>query len=268
MAHSTILYLLSQFFVQFLPMLGNKEVLAPLKLTLHLQHNLVEDSLLKHIYLSFDDGPVLGTANVMEVCSNHKASASFFEIGLHQSRSKEGKKLYKKILQKDSLFALCNHSFSHAYGKYKAYYHAPRAALDDFMHAQKILKPKNNILRLPGNNAWSLKETQRASGLARPLVRLLDSAGFNIIGWDMEWRFNKKGRPIQSPEAIAALVDSLFKLNQTVTKNHLVILMHDHMFRASEDSIQLDQMIALLQRNPYYHFEKLTQYPGLKHSMN
>ena len=84
----------------------------------------------------------------------------------------------------------------------------------------------------------------------------------------MEWRFNKKGRPIQSPEAIAALVDSLFKLNQTVTKNHLVILMHDHMFRASEDSIQLDQMIALLQRNPYYHFEKLTQYPGLKHSMN
>ena len=87
MAHSTILYLLSQFFVQFLPMLGNKEVLAPLKLTLHLQHNLVEDSLLKHIYLSFDDGPVLGTANVMEVCSNHKASASFFEIGLHQSLS-------------------------------------------------------------------------------------------------------------------------------------------------------------------------------------
>ena len=268
MAHSTILYLFSQFLVHFLPMGGKMEASTPSKLALNRPLIRVEDSLIKHVYLSFDDGPVLGTKNSIVVCSNHNASATFFEVGLHQSRSNAGKKLYKNILEKDSLFALCNHSFSHAYGKYKAFYHAPRAALRDFMLAQKLLQPKNNILRLPGNNAWNIKETERASGLVRPLVRLLDSAGFNIIGWDMEWRFNKKGRPVQSPEAIVALVDSLFKLNQTVTKNHLVILMHDHMFKTSVDSIQLDKMIALLQRNPNYHFEKLTQYPGLKHSMN
>jgi peptidoglycan/xylan/chitin deacetylase (PgdA/CDA1 family) len=268
MAYSSIFYLLSHFLLQFPPILGNKTVLAPYKLTIQSQHKSVDDSLLKHIYLSFDDGPILGTANVMAICSNHKAAASFFEVGLHQSRNKEGKKLYQAILEKDSLFVLCNHSFSHAYGKYLPFYHHPNEALADFLHAKDLLQPKNNILRLPGNNAWNIKETKRASGLVKPLVHRLDSAGFNIIGWDMEWRFNKKGRPIQSPEVIVALVDSLFKLNQTVTKNHLVILMHDHMFRASADSIKLDKMITLLQRNSHYHFEKLTQYPGLKHSMN
>jgi len=268
MANSSILYLLSHFLLQFLPIVGNKEVLAPSSLTIHSRHKLVEDSLVKHIYLSFDDGPIKGTANVMAVCSNHKAAASFFEVGLHQSRNKEGQKLYQEILEKDSLFVICNHSFSHAYGKYKPFYHQPEAAFDDFMHGKVLLQPKNNIVRLPGNNAWSLKETKRASGLVKPLVHLLDSAGYNIIGWDMEWRFNKKGRPIQSPELIVALVDSLFKLNQTVTKNHLVILMHDHMFRASTDAIKLDKMLTLLQQNSHYHFEKLTQYPGLKHSMN
>jgi hypothetical protein len=100
-----------------------------------------------------------------------------------------------------------------AYGKYLPFYHHPKEAFADFMQAKELLLHKNNILRLPGNNAWNTKEVKRASGLVRPLVQKLDSANFNIIGWDMEWRFNKKGRPVKSPEAIVALVDSLFKLN-------------------------------------------------------
>ena len=263
MAYSSIFYLFCHFFVQILSNGGNERAIPSFGPHLNGVQKPFEDSLLKHIYLSFDDGPNLGTSNCIRICSNQKVAATFFEVGFHQSRSKESQRLYKEIRQKDSLFAICNHSFSHAYSKYLTYYHHPQEALADFMQAQLLLKPKNNVLRLPGNNAWNIKGVKRASGLVRPLVQKLDSANFNIIGWDMEWRYNKKGSPIKSPEAIAVLVDSLFRFNLTVTKNHLVILMHDHMFRAATDSIKLNKMIALLKQNPRYRFEKLTHYPGL-----
>ena len=264
MAYSSIFYLFSHFFVQLLTNGGNERAITSFGPSQIGVHQSVKDGELRHIYLSFDDGPNLGTSNCIRICSNQKVAATFFEVGFHQARNKKGQRLYQKILKNDSLFAICNHSFSHAFSKYLTYYHHPQEAFADFMQAQSLLKPKNNVLRLPGNNAWNTKEVKRASGLVRPLVQQLDSANFNIIGWDMEWRYNKKGSPIKSPEAIVLLVDSLFRLNLTVTKNHLVILMHDHMFRTAKDSINLNKMIALLKQNPRYRFEKLTHYPGLK----
>lgn len=224
---------------------------------------VVSDSLAKYIYLSFDDGPLSGTANCIEICAHQKVEASFFEVGMHQSRSAYSKSLYNRI-QNDSLFALCNHSYSHANGKYVEFYHKPDTAFEDFMLSKNILRPKNNLTRLPGNNAWNTLQAKRASGLVKPLVHKLDSAGFNVIGWDLEWHFNKKGRPIQTAQRMANLVDTLFVHNQTMTKNHLVILMHDQMFGASADSAKLVKMVELLKSNPHYQFRKLTQYPALK----
>ena len=264
MAYSAIFYLFSHFFLQLMSNDG-KEAILPLSTKASSGvHQPIQDSLLKHIYLSFDDGPIWGTSNCIDILTHQKVAATYFEVGLHQSRNKEGQRLYQEILKNDSLFVICNHSYSHAYGKYLPYYHHPKEAFADFIFAKELLQPNNNILRLPGNNAWNILKVKKASGLVRPLVHLLDSAGFNIIGWDMEWRFNKRGKPIQSPEGIVALVDSILKFNQTVTKNHLVILMHDHMFRGSADSIKLNKMIALLKQNPHYQFERLTHYPGLK----
>lgn len=225
---------------------------------------IVSDSLARYIYLSFDDGPLTGTTNCITICSRQKVEATFFEIGMHQERSAYSKGVYNSIYKNDSLFALCNHSYSHAYGKYLDFYHQPDSAFADFIRSKNILHPKNNLVRLPGNNAWNTTTAKRASGLVRPLVCKLDSAGYNVIGWDLEWHFNKKGRPVQSAQRMANLVDTLFAKNQTMTKNHLVILMHDHMFGASVDSFKLATMVSLLKANPHYQFKKLTQYPGLK----
>jgi peptidoglycan/xylan/chitin deacetylase (PgdA/CDA1 family) len=224
----------------------------------------VSDSLVRHIYLSFDDGPLNGTANCINICSHEKVAATFFQIGMHQSRSSFGKKLYSQILQNPSLFDLSNHSFSHANGKYLPYYHHPDTALEDFQKAKNILHPKNNLVRLPGNNAWSTKNEFRASGLVKPLVLKLDSVGYNVMGWDLEWHFNKKGKPIQTPEEMASRVDTLLFYNKTKTPKHLVILMHDHMFASSADSAKLARFVILLKKNPAYQFNKLTSYPGLK----
>ena len=248
------LYFLAHFF------LTNKHATA----IVPNQNKVVSDSLSKYIYLSFDDGPLPGTANCIAICTHQKVEATFFQVAMHQQRSAYTKSLYNGIRQNEAQFALCNHSYSHAYGKYLDYYHQPDSALKDFIIAKNILGPKNNIVRLPGNNAWSTTNSKRASGLVRPLVHKLDSAGFNVVGWDLEWHFDKKGRPIQSAQRMADLVDTLFKYNQTMVKNHLVILMHDHMFRSSNDSAKLANMVSLLKANPHYQFRKLTTFPGLK----
>ena len=248
------LYLLAQLFVLTPP----KAAIVPKA------QEVVVDSLAKYIYLSFDDGPLPGTSNCIDVCTTLNVEATFFEIAMHQSRSSYAKNLYNRILQNERLFTLCNHSYSHTYGRYLEFYHRPDTALADFMLAKKILKPTNNLVRLPGNNAWNTIHSKRASGLVKPLVKKLDSVGFNVMGWDLEWHFDKHGKPVQSAAQVANLVDTLFKYNQTMQKNHLVILMHDQMYRTSTDSAKLANMIGLLKKNPHYQFRKLTAYPGLK----
>jgi peptidoglycan/xylan/chitin deacetylase (PgdA/CDA1 family) len=237
------------------------------KSTIGTQHQSY-DSTIKHIYLTFDDGPLNGTANCITICEREKVAASFFEIGLHQSRSRKGRKLYEQIKSNPGLFSLSNHSYSHAAGKYRWFYQHPDSATLDFLKGKAVLAPNNNLVRFPGNNAWDTKDAKKASWLVKPLAHRMDSLGWDVIGWDMEWRFNKYGKPVQSPEAIALLVDSLFEHNQTKTKNHLVILMHDHMFAAAADSIKLEKMVGLLKQRKHYRFDKITQYPGLKNALN
>jgi peptidoglycan/xylan/chitin deacetylase (PgdA/CDA1 family) len=229
------------------------------------QKSTIPDSLVKHIYLSFDDGPMPGTSNCITICEKQKVAATFFQVAFHQSRNSYGQNLYNRISKNGDLFLIANHSYSHAfYGDYLEYYHHADAALEDFIKADRILQTGNTIARLPGNNAWNTEVAKRASGLVRPLVKKMDSVGYNVIGWDMEWHFNKLGKPVDSPEAIASLADSLLLKNKTKTKNHLVILMHDHMFRTSTDSLKLSTMIQMLKQHPEYQFEKLTSYPGQK----
>jgi hypothetical protein len=217
----------------------------------------------KYVYLTFDDGPLVGTSNCIDICTNERVKATFFEVGLHLSRSSSGRVLYDKILQNKGQFDLTNHSFTHANGKYKYFYNHPDMAFEDFLKAKTTLLVRNNIIRLPGNAAWNTSVLKKSSKLVSPVVHKLDSAGFNVIGWDVEWNFNKQGLPVEGPEKMVEMIDYAFAHNKTITKNHLVILMHDHMFRTPADSTKLANMIGLLKKNPNYSLRKITEYPGL-----
>jgi len=222
------------------------------------------DSEIRYVYLSFDDGPLEGTSNCIDICLNQKVPATFFEVGRHQAITNRAKSFYNRIMQNEAQFMIANHSYTHANSKYKYFYRHPNMAFEDFMQAQSSLAIKNNIIRLPGNSAWNTTTLKKASGLVKPIVHKLDSAGFNIIGWDVEWGFNKKGKPRQTPQFVVDMIDSTFARNHTATKNNVVILMHDHMFRASEDSAKLVTFIELLKSNPKFQLRKISQYPGLK----
>ncbi len=226
---------------------------------------LIYDSTKKYIYLSFDDGPQHGTVDCYNLCKQAGIKASFFMVGQHAAMKSDGKKIVSMIREGYPQTLLANHSYTHANGQYFYFYHHPVMAAQDFYKAQDSLHVPYKIARLPGNRAWVRAADIKATGLVKPIALLLDSAGYNVIGWDVEWAFGRKtARPVQTPEKLAAEVDSAFARNKTHVPNHLVILTHDRMFRNSSDADSLAKFIHILKQNPQYVFETVDHYPGLK----
>lgn len=223
------------------------------------------DSTKKYIYLTFDDGPQPGTLSCYHLCLTEGIKASFFMVGLHETMKSDGKQIVNMIRSGYPRFLLANHSYTHANNKYLDFYHHPQKAAADFFQSQQALQVPYLIARLPGNRSWVREGELKASRLVRPVASLLDSAGYNVIGWDLEWDFDRhSARPVETPETMARAVDSAFHKSNTHSPNHLVILTHDRMFRHPADADSLAKFIRLLKQNPGYVFETVDHYPGLK----
>jgi hypothetical protein len=137
-------------------------------------------------------------------------------------------------------------------------------AAQDFYKAQDSLNVPFKIIRLPGNSAWVRKNEIKCSGLVRSVCNKLDSAGYNVMGWDIEWRFTRgKSFPVERPATMATKVDTALH-RHTHTPNHVVILTHDRMFRMPNYTDSLEKFITILKQNPKYVFETMDHYPGLK----
>jgi peptidoglycan/xylan/chitin deacetylase (PgdA/CDA1 family) len=225
----------------------------------------VYDSTKNYIYLTFDDGPQNGTQACYDLCKQLGVKATFFMVGEHASSPKT-KGIVAEIREAYPNFLLCNHSTTHASGHYKYFYHHPEMAAEDFYAAQKSLNVPYKIIRLPGNSAWVLKDTIKASHLVDSTCILLNGTGYNVIGWDVEWSFNHKTEnPVQKPQRMVDIVDSaLAKPRRLFTQNHVVILSHDRMFRNPSYTDSLAKFITILKQNPKNVFETIDHYPKLK----
>jgi peptidoglycan/xylan/chitin deacetylase (PgdA/CDA1 family) len=219
----------------------------------------------QYIYLTFDDGPQHGTEAVFDLCDRLGVKSTFFMVGLHADRKSDGHQLVNMIRDNYPTTLLANHSFTHANDKYKYFYHHPVMAEEDFYQAQQSLHVPFKIIRLPGNSSWITNNSFKSTKLVNDVCIKLDSAGYNVIGWDLEWHFNSKtANPVQSAEKMAIMVDTILAKNQTHTINHIVILSHDRMFRNPNYTDSLEKFITLLKRNPNYVFETVDHYPNLK----
>ena len=226
---------------------------------------LVYDTTKKYIYLTFDDGPQNGTQICMDICRNLQAKATFFMVGEHACSPKTNS-FVDSIRSEYPLFLLANHSYTHANGQYYKFYHHEETAAEDFYSTQKKLNIPLKIIRLPGNSAWVKKGEVKASSLVKPVCTILDSAGYNVIGWDLEWDFTRDKHcfPKESVSKMLTWVAESFKNRDMHTKNHLVILSHDRMFQHQPYSDSLYNFIKALKQNPDYVLETINHYPGLK----
>jgi peptidoglycan/xylan/chitin deacetylase (PgdA/CDA1 family) len=225
------------------------------------------DSLQQYIYLTFDDGPQPGTLQCVKAIKDLNVTASFFMVGMH-AYDNYLKKEVDSIRHSNNCI-IANHSFSHAFkNKYKLFYSHPQSALSDFLKAQEILHIPFKICRLPGNSAWVLRKRPIVSSKqTRAVCKLLDSAGYSVIGWDVEWNFKKdssgKEGPVQSVSTMVKMVENTFRRHETHTRNHIVILAHDRMFLKPAYTDSLVKFIALLKSHPSYVFETVNHYPGV-----
>lgn len=244
---------------------GPSDVNAPINISKVVEQKMIIDSNQKVIYLTFDDGPQHGTVPVSDLCTRLRTKASFFMVGSHTEKKSDGFKIVDSIKKSYPLLLLANHSYSHANSKYKYFYQHPQMAFEDFMKNQQLLAVPYKIIRLPGNRAWVTNTSVKASNLVKPVCSLLDSAGYNVIGWDVEWSFNHKtANPVQSVDKMVRMIDSAFIKNDLHTKNHLVLLSHDRMFRSQQYLDSLSKLIEVLQAKKEYKFETVDHYPKLK----
>lgn len=217
------------------------------------------------IYLTFDDGPNNGTLNVLNVINADSIPASFFIVGYHVQKGKKQKAVLK-TLQESKNVALCNHSFSHAYNHYTKFYSDPSSVVKDIESNNDLIKFNNRIVRMPGRNAWRIDTINHTDIVeSGPAFDSVYAAGFDIMGWDIEWMFDHKTlRPDSSIDLLLRRMYNLLESGKTRTQGHLVLLAHDQSFHSEEAVLLLRQFISLLKNNTDYELVLATNYPGLR----
>ncbi|MBZ4188001.1 polysaccharide deacetylase family protein [Niabella sp. 3A5MI-3] len=224
----------------------------------------------KRIFMTFDDGPNLGTRNLLTILKEENVPATMFLIGLHTKASPEQKLMWEQ-LQIFPGIELFNHSYSHAWrNRFTGFYKNPDSVISDFNRAQALMMLKEPIARTPGRNAWRIDSISRTDLLKNKSVidSLQKKGGYVLIGWDLEWQFNhKNSQAVQSPDQLIAQVDHLFASNKTLKPDNLVILAHDQMWRSSADSLKLHEFIRKLKAKTGYELALITEYPGVKEAL-
>ena len=214
-----------------------------------------------NVYLTTDDGPMWGSHYINDLILSEKVPLTAFVVGLH---TQKGPKYlaYFESYRSNPYITLGNHSYSHAYGHYLAYYSNPTGVLADIKHNEELLNLPNKMVRLPGRNSWRLGNRHYDQDKsATAAADLLASNGYRIYGWDMEWMHTQKGKPIGSAESIYQSIDKLLKHKKLFTPGHLILLMHDQMFNNKKSIEELRKLIGYLRSDPRIHISKLSNYP-------
>jgi peptidoglycan-N-acetylglucosamine deacetylase len=217
----------------------------------------------KKIYLTFDDGPNIGTRVVLDILREAKVPATFYMIGLHRYGSPQQEQLWNEV-NKEPTIEVTNHSYTHAYrNKFPKFYADVDGAVHDFVMNYDTLGFNNTIIRAPGSNVWRLKGIY-VDPKFQQRTKIMDSLfalGHYITGWDGEWE-NYKQKARQSPQELVSIINNTLASGKTQVKNHFILLMHDLVYADEVDKASLKEFINLLKADPNVEFRVISQYPG------
>jgi peptidoglycan/xylan/chitin deacetylase (PgdA/CDA1 family) len=219
----------------------------------------------KKIYLTFDDGPNKGTQNVLDILQQENVPATFFIVGEHVFMSKEQAATWDSLLSAKNI-ELCNHSYTHAHNRYQKFYEHPDEVVKDIELTKEKILPDNYIVRAPGRNCWRIDSLHFTDiQKSKAAIDSLQSAGFIVMGWDLEWHYDPKTFILKTTaDEMLKQVDSLFAKNKTRLLDNLVLLAHDQVYRTSADSQQLREFVQKLKMNDEYELSMVNSYPAIK----
>lgn len=217
----------------------------------------------KVIYLTFDDGPSKGTANVLSVLKEEGVEGTMFFIGRNIEYQRS---LYAQALSMPNLL-IANHTYSHANGKYARFYSSAATVVNDVDRAQRIIGGAK-YLRLAGRNVWrlpslyrndyALSKTRRK--IESPKYTALSDRGYQIYGWDIEWHFDHAtGNASYGADRMADRIETLCENKRLAKEGKIVLLAHDYMFRKEGGRQKLRELIQILKASGW-RFETLGSY--------
>jgi len=220
------------------------------------------------IYLTFDDGPLPGTKNVLSVLSKENVPAAMFMVGLHVETIPAGRDLLAEA-KAMPLVTVGNHSYTHANNRYRRYYSNTQAVVADMLHANQVLglTPMVNA-RLPGRDVFRLPTVSREDlsiNVAQWEREWLDyelvaEAGFYLYGWDFEWVHSNDGKPVQSVDHLINEIDHLFQYGRFTQPGKMILLMHDEMFQDQFNGQENLQALIRTLRQRGYAFGDIRTY--------
>ena len=179
-------------------------------------------------------------------------------------------------MKTDNSIELCNHSFSHANNKYDKFYTDSGKVVKDIMKNNEQLELNNAVVRMPGRNAWRIGPINCTDEIkSKAAIDAVQKAGFDVLGWDLEWNENTESQPLSPPLILESLPDVSILMKRIknkfkpgpknlVTPGHLVLLTHDQYFQTDKAIGQLIQLFKALKNTPDYELAFASTYPGLK----
>lgn len=181
----------------------------------NLEQMIISDATdIKIAYLTFDDGPYLLTAKILDVLDEYETLATFFTLGKSLDLYED---IYWRII--DSGHTLANHTYSHDLSK-TGIYTSESKFIDDLLRQHDfILKNFNvntNLLRFPGGSVM----IKRFSSTFKEKISDL---GYGYIDWNVS--SGDGGGPVQASEALKNNV-----LNTVYNKKIICVLMHDYSY--------------------------------------
>lgn len=224
------------------------------------------------VYLTFDDGPLKGTKNVLDVLEAEQVPGAMFMVGLHATANPEAAALLRRAKAMPQV-TVGNHSYSHAYNRYRQFYADTEKVVADMERGNIVLGlgvpaharlPGRNVFRVPNVSTNDLSIDRIERGVEEPDYEFVAATGFWLYGWDHEWVHDGTGKPVQSVKTMLGEIDHLFGGKvRFVRPGKLVLLMHDEMFQDAFDGPA--RLTALIQglKQRGYKFGRISDYDPL-----
>jgi peptidoglycan/xylan/chitin deacetylase (PgdA/CDA1 family) len=238
------------------------------------------------LFLTFDDGPLGGTDDVLNNLRNAgNVASTFFILGSSCGTGWRRQQLGRIV---NEAHLVGNHGDQHIYEYGNAQtmikdFDASVVAVQKACQTNSIPYPPTHQVyaRLPGSNTWRVPGLASADVSTRghstqQTADALARKGFSIYGWDIEWeqRYEERtqpgtqkkkrvgtGQPLQTPDEMANQIVSAFTRGRMRRPNKLILLTHDILFRASEgNGTKVQEMIQTLKQKGITTFRTLKDY--------
>lgn len=218
---------------------------------------LVDPSVKKTCYLTFDDGPSDNTLKILDILKEKNAKATFFIVG-------KSKVEYLDDIAKSGN-AIGVHTYNHVY---KKIYSSTDAYMKDFDKANEVIKKHTgktvNIFRFPGGSSNTVSRRYKP-GIMTSLTKKMTKKGYYYFDWNVDSTDaeNDHRTVKQLLNNVKSEVSYRVADKKYVFKTDICVLMHDTTVKKSTVEA-LPKIIDFL-RDCGYDFDVLSENSAVFH---